>query len=106
MRQIIVDFGVLHLFGMQVPLRIYGYGLMMVLGFLFGIGLAQWRARRSGVGTEVIPIMGILALVGGVLGAYFGLRSVFLLTTCMFVIVAVWARTQPRLSALTPGDAG
>jgi MFS transporter, DHA1 family, multidrug resistance protein len=45
-------------------------------------------------------------LVGGVLGAYFGLRSVFLLTTCMFVIVVVWARAQPRLSALTPGDAG
>jgi prolipoprotein diacylglyceryltransferase len=69
MRQIIVDFGVLHLFGLSIPLRIYGYGLMMVLGFLIGIALAQWRARKAGGNPEVIPALGILALIGGVLGA-------------------------------------
>ena len=69
MRQIIVDFGVFHLFGLEIPLRIYGYGLMMVLGFLSGIALAQWRARRGGGSPELVPILGILALVGGVVGA-------------------------------------
>jgi phosphatidylglycerol:prolipoprotein diacylglycerol transferase len=69
MRQILVDFGVLHLFGLSIPLRIYGYGLMMVLGFLSGIALAQWRARKSGESPDAIPALGILALIGGVVGA-------------------------------------
>jgi prolipoprotein diacylglyceryl transferase len=69
MRQIIIDFGVLHVFGLAIPLRIYGYGLMMVLGFLSGIALGQWRAKRVGGNPDVIPVLGILALIGGVAGA-------------------------------------
>ncbi|MCK4600995.1 MAG: prolipoprotein diacylglyceryl transferase, partial [Phycisphaerae bacterium] len=69
MQRIIVDFGVLKLFGGEVPLRIYGYGLMLVLGFLSGIWLAQWRARRCGGSAEAVAVCGILALVGGVIGA-------------------------------------
>lgn len=66
MQQVIVDFGV-----WGVPLRVYGYGLMLVLGFLLGIYLAQWRARRSGEDPEYVAHCGILALVGGILGARF-----------------------------------
>jgi hypothetical protein len=69
MQQILIDFGVIHIFGMSIPIRIYGYGLMLVLGFLSGIALARWRARRSGEDPEGIPILGVLALVGGVVGA-------------------------------------
>lgn len=69
MQQIIVDFGVVDLFGAQVPLRIYGYGLMLVLGFLSSIWLARWRARRGGANPDVISTCGVLALVGGVAGA-------------------------------------
>ena len=54
MLRIIVDFGVLEIGGLSIPLRIYGYGLMLVLGFLTAILLAQWRARRSGEDPEAI----------------------------------------------------
>ena len=69
MRQIIVDFGTLHLFGADMPIRIFGYGLMMVLGFLCAIALAQWRARRAGEHSDHISYCGLLALIGGVAGA-------------------------------------
>ncbi|HUT60365.1 MAG TPA: prolipoprotein diacylglyceryl transferase family protein [Phycisphaerae bacterium] len=69
MQRIIVDFGVLKLFGGEIPLRIYGYGLMLVVGFLSGIWLAQWRARRCGESADAVAVCGILALLGGVVGA-------------------------------------
>ena len=69
MLQIICDFGTLELFGLRIPLRIYGYGLMLVLGFLTGIYLAQRRARRSGENPETVSYCGLLALMGGVIGA-------------------------------------
>ena len=62
MQQIILEFVAVHL-------RIYGYGLMLVLGFLSGIALARWRARRFGEDPNIIPTLGLLALVGGVAGA-------------------------------------
>ena len=69
MRQIIVDFGSLDVFGHTIPMRIYGYGLMLVLGFLLGIWLARWRARRAGESPDALTQCGLLALAGGVLGA-------------------------------------
>lgn len=69
MKQIIIDFGTLHLMGSDFALRIYGYGLMLVLGFLVSIMLAQWRARRVGENPEILAQVGLLAVVGGILGA-------------------------------------
>ncbi len=69
MQQIIVDFGTVELFGRALSLRIYGYGLMLVLGFLFAIYLAQWRAKRFGENPDVVVRCGILALIGGIVGA-------------------------------------
>jgi len=69
LRQIIVDFGTLHLLGHPVALRIYGYGLMLVLGFVLGIFLAQWRARRAGESPESLTHCGVLSLIGGILGS-------------------------------------
>ncbi len=69
MRQIIIAFGTLKFAGLEMPIRIYGYGLMMVLGFLVGILLAQWRARRSGENPEIVSQLAIWALIGGVGGA-------------------------------------
>jgi prolipoprotein diacylglyceryl transferase len=68
MKQIIVDLFSLNLFGRHVALRIYSYGLMLVAGFLVGIYLARWRARRSGEDPDVITRCGLLALVGGIVG--------------------------------------
>jgi len=52
-----------------MPLRIYGYGLMLVLGFLVSIAIAQWRARRLGENGEVVAHIGLLSVIGGILGA-------------------------------------
>ncbi|MCY2930461.1 MAG: prolipoprotein diacylglyceryl transferase [Planctomycetota bacterium] len=69
MRQIIFDFGELNLGFLHAPLRVFGYGLMLVLGFVLGITLAHWRARRSKEDPAAVSHVGMLALVGGILGA-------------------------------------
>jgi len=57
----------LHLFGREFP--IYGYGLMMVVGFLAAVQLAKFLARRKGLDPELFVNAGLLALVMGVVGA-------------------------------------
>jgi phosphatidylglycerol:prolipoprotein diacylglycerol transferase len=42
---------------------------MLVMGFISGIWLAHWRARRMGENHETVTVVGILSLVGGILGA-------------------------------------
>jgi phosphatidylglycerol:prolipoprotein diacylglycerol transferase len=56
-------------YGQSLGLRIYGYGTMLVLGFLSGIQLARWRAGRFGEEPDHVTTLGLLALVGGVVGA-------------------------------------
>jgi phosphatidylglycerol---prolipoprotein diacylglyceryl transferase len=53
--------------GLDMP--IYGYGLMMVIGFLCAAQLAKFLAARSGLDPEVFINAGLLALVTGVIGA-------------------------------------
>ncbi len=69
MLQTIIDFGTIELFGLSLSPRIYGYGLMLVLGFVSGIWLAHWRAKRMGENHETVTVVGILSLVGGIVGA-------------------------------------
>ncbi len=69
MHQIIIDLGTLKFLGFEIPLRIFGYGLMLVFGFLSGIFLARWRARRAGENPDAVSQCAIMALIGGVLGA-------------------------------------
>ncbi len=69
MLDIIVDLGILKLGPLALPLRVYGYGLMLVVGFLLSVWIAHWRARRNGEDPEMLTRCGILALVGGVIGA-------------------------------------
>ncbi len=68
MRQIILELFTLELAARSVTLRVFGYGLMLVLGFLGGIYLARWRARRSGENPDVVTKIGMLALAGGIIG--------------------------------------
>jgi prolipoprotein diacylglyceryltransferase len=42
---------------------------MLVLGFICGILIARWRARRCGEDQDIVTQCGVLALVGGVVGA-------------------------------------
>ena len=69
MQQIIIDFGTLNFFGLALPLRVYGYGLMLVCGFVAGIYLAMWRAKRLGESGEHISYCCLLALIGGIVGS-------------------------------------
>ena len=53
--------------GLDMP--VYGYGLMMVVGFLLALELAKFLARRSGFDPEIFVNAGLIALVAGVVGA-------------------------------------
>ena len=67
MKQIIFDFGTLPI--LDIPLRVFGYGLMLVCGFLVAIFFARWRARRAGEDPDSITYIGMLGLLGGGVGA-------------------------------------
>ncbi|MHC4561767.1 MAG: prolipoprotein diacylglyceryl transferase [Planctomycetota bacterium] len=69
MQQVIVDLGVLNILEWEIPIRIFGYGLMLVFGFILGVSIARWRARRAGEDPDVITNSAVVALVAGVLGA-------------------------------------
>src|SRR5688572_11682526 len=48
---------------------IYGYGVMMVLGFFAALQLGRFLGRRSGIDPEVFVNAGLIALLTGVIGA-------------------------------------
>ena len=48
---------------------IYGYGVMLVVGFFAAIGLAKFLARRSGIDPELFANAALIALVAGIAGA-------------------------------------
>ena len=50
-----------------LPIR--GYGLMILLAVVSGIGLAAWRARRVGVDPELIFALAFWMILPGILGA-------------------------------------
>ena len=50
-----------------LPIR--GYGMMMLLAVLSGVGLAAYRARRAGVDPEMIFTLAFWLIVPGILGA-------------------------------------
>jgi phosphatidylglycerol:prolipoprotein diacylglycerol transferase len=48
---------------------IYGYGVMMVVGFFLAMALAKFLARRSKLDPEIFANAALIALVAGVVGA-------------------------------------
>jgi phosphatidylglycerol:prolipoprotein diacylglycerol transferase len=64
MKQVILD---IHLGSWHLP--IYGYGLMLVIGFLIAAHWAKYLARRSGLDGEFFVNVALLALVTGIIGA-------------------------------------
>ncbi len=52
-----------------IGLKIPGYGLMMMLGFLTAILWASRRALRSGGNDDIVMNCGFIALIGGIVGA-------------------------------------
>src|SRR5688572_11224891 len=53
--------------GLDIP--VYGYGLMMVIGFLVGMHVAKFLAARLGIDPEIFVNACLIALVAGVAGA-------------------------------------
>jgi phosphatidylglycerol:prolipoprotein diacylglycerol transferase len=53
--------------GLDIP--IFGYGLMMVIGFLCSVQLQKFLARRCGLDPEVFVNAALIALVAGVVGS-------------------------------------
>jgi phosphatidylglycerol---prolipoprotein diacylglyceryl transferase len=52
-----------------VALPIYGFGIMLVMAFIFAPWLAWWRARREGLDGDAILDMGFWIFVAGLIGA-------------------------------------
>ncbi|MCS7034172.1 MAG: prolipoprotein diacylglyceryl transferase [Phycisphaerae bacterium] len=50
-------------------LVVYGFGLMLVIGFLLAMELARFLARRKGLNPDFFSNAAILALFSGILGA-------------------------------------
>ena len=48
---------------------VYGYGVMLVVGFFASLQLTKFLARRSGIDPEIFVNAGLIALVSGVVGA-------------------------------------
>lgn len=56
----------------RIPLLgwpVYGYGVMLVIGFFSALGLAKFLARRNGLDPELFANAALIALATGVIGA-------------------------------------
>lgn len=55
--------------GTVVGLPIRGYGVMVLLGMLSGIGITLRRGQRLGINSDLVIGLGFAMMVGGVVGA-------------------------------------
>ena len=53
--------------GLDLP--VFGYGVMLVIGFFVAVALAKFLARRSGLDPETFVNAALIALATGVIGA-------------------------------------
>jgi prolipoprotein diacylglyceryltransferase len=74
-----------------LPIR--GYGMMMLLAVLSGMGLAVYRARRAGVDPEMIFTLAFWMIIPGILGA----RAVYV---CEYWSRDFWPEYKNGLLAL------
>lgn len=50
-----------------LPIR--GYGVMLLMGLMSGVGLAMYRARRMGLNPDMIQALAFWMVIGGIVGA-------------------------------------
>ena len=51
------------------PITIHGYGLMIAIGIIAALLLADYRGKKKGLDTDFIFDLGIICAIGGFLGA-------------------------------------
>lgn len=68
--------------GPPLGLPIRGYGVMLLLGVLCGVGLAVQEARRMGLDPDVIFSLAFYAFAGGIVGAR------------LFYVIQYWEQFQ------------
>jgi phosphatidylglycerol:prolipoprotein diacylglycerol transferase len=51
------------------PLPIHSYGVMIMIGFLLGLALARWRAKKVGLDREMLTDVAVWALLAGIVGS-------------------------------------
>ncbi len=76
-------------------LPIYGYGLMLVLGFLAGLALSVHRGRRRGIQPTVITDLALYCLLAGIVGAriaylFLGYEADPLAAHPLLDLIAIW----------------
>jgi len=54
------------------PVHLYSYGMMLAIGFLAAMAVAERRAQAAGLDPHRIQTLGLLALAAGLLGARIG----------------------------------
>jgi phosphatidylglycerol:prolipoprotein diacylglycerol transferase len=62
MRQVLFEIPGLHV-------KIFGYGLFLVLALVGSVGLAAWRARRERLDPELFYDLAVWLILGGLVGA-------------------------------------
>jgi phosphatidylglycerol:prolipoprotein diacylglycerol transferase len=77
--------------GVVIGLPIRGYGVMLLLGFVFGVGLAVYRARQMGVDPELIFSLAFWMFLAGITGAR------------MFYIIQFWQQFERASISQTLG---
>ncbi len=75
--------------GPPLGLPIRGYGVMLLVGIVCGVGLAVQQARRMGLDSELIVSFATWVIVGGIVGA----RA--------FYVVQYWSQFQRESLAAT-----
>ncbi len=53
----------------QEGLPIRGYGTMLLVAVIAGVGLAIWRARRAGLNPDLMMSLSFVMVLGGIVGA-------------------------------------
>jgi phosphatidylglycerol:prolipoprotein diacylglycerol transferase len=73
------------------PWPLHTYGVLIALGFIFGIGIGVREARRTGFDEEAVLDMGFWALLSGMVGA----RIYFILVNWKeYFVTHPWVRVE------------
>lgn len=83
--------------GEGLPIR--GYGFMLLLGLLSGVGLAMHRARRMGLNPDIIQVLAFWMVAAGIIGA----RAFYVIEYWHQYRQPTWLDTLKEIANFTKG---